>query len=479
MKKIALFILLGMISGFLGAYLYSQFIFNPISDIRYTSNSDQSDVQFASELATRQTSASSDIDFVKASKLATPSVVYIKTYSAQQYDRYSFYDLFFNGRSNQSQSVGSGSGVIFSKEGYIVTNNHVIDGAEKIEVISGKKTFIAELVGKDPSSDLAVIKVVDSSLIPIQISSSKNLEVGSWVLAVGNPFNLTSTVTAGIVSAKGRNIHLLKGQFPIESFIQTDAAINPGNSGGALVDLEGKLVGINTAILSRTGSYAGYGFAIPVDIVTKVVNDLIKYGQVQKAILGADVDEITDSYAKSNGVSDSYGVVISKVLESSAAQKAGLLEGDIILEINQNKMTSKSDYEEVLNYYSPGDQLKIGIVRARQKKEINAILTNINGTTSTYKREITKSEVLGAEFEIVPKIELDKYKIKQGIRIVKLYRGLIMRLGMDEGFIITSINNTPIKSVDQLTDILKNVRGKVIIEGITKEGSGVYYSFFF
>lgn len=223
------------------------------------------------------------IDFVEASKNSRESVVYIKTVS-ESYGRSSWLDLWLGGGGSMQQ-VGSGSGVIFKSDGYIITNNHVIDGADDIEVVRKKRTYKAKLVGSDPSTDLAVLKIEDTNLPAIKLGSSKDLEVGSWVLAVGNPFNLTSTVTAGIVSAKGRELNILKSNFPIESFIQTDAAINPGNSGGALVNPEGELVGINTAILSKTGSYAGYGFAVPIDIAKKIASDIIQYGMVQKPFL--------------------------------------------------------------------------------------------------------------------------------------------------------------------------------------------------
>lgn len=218
-------------------------------------------------------------DFVAASAQSTPSVVFIQTVGTGSYQNHSWFDWFFNGNS---QISSSGSGVIFSDNGYIITNNHVIEKADKIEVIHERRTYQAKVIGTDPSTDLAILKVEAEGLPAVKIGNSKNLQIGEWVLAVGNPFNLTSTVTAGIVSAKARNINVVNSQFPLESFIQTDAAINPGNSGGALVNSKGELVGINTAILSKTGSYTGYGFAVPVDIVVKVVKDLIKYGCVQK-----------------------------------------------------------------------------------------------------------------------------------------------------------------------------------------------------
>ncbi|MEQ9305937.1 MAG: trypsin-like peptidase domain-containing protein, partial [Marinoscillum sp.] len=232
----------------------------------------------------------SDVDFVLASERTQSSVVFIQTLSEYEYRTGSWLDWFFEPRS--SQQISSGSGVILSEDGYIVTNNHVIENADRIKVVHGKKTYDAKMIGKDPSTDLAVLKIEMNDLPAIQFANSDDVSVGQWVLAVGNPFNLTSTVTAGIVSAKGRNINILKDKFPIESFIQTDAAINPGNSGGALVNTQGALIGINTAILSRTGTYSGYGFAVPSNIVRKVFDDVRKYGEVQKAFTGAEFIDI-------------------------------------------------------------------------------------------------------------------------------------------------------------------------------------------
>lgn len=284
MKRTLKVIALGFFSGISGAYTFT--LFQPDLQISYPQelvyNMPQADyVNYYPP--SKSADMPSDVNFVEASKKSTSSVVYIKSTSEASYGRENPFDWFFEGK--QGQAVSSGSGVIFTQDGYIVTNNHVIEKSSKIEIIHNKRIYEAELVGTDPSTDLAVLKIDAQNLPNIKIGSSKDVAVGEWILAVGNPFNLTSTVTAGIVSAKGREINILKGKFPIESFIQTDAAINPGNSGGALVNTSGELIGINTAILSRTGTYNGYGFAVPVDIVKKIVMDLIEYGEVQKAFL--------------------------------------------------------------------------------------------------------------------------------------------------------------------------------------------------
>ena len=318
---------LGIAGGLTGAFLYVNFLSPQPVKVEDTF------LEYAEgEINPPPWKVASDIslsslpneDFKKASEISTPSVVFVQTLSEVEYRTGGWMNWFFEPRS--SQRIGSGSGVVFSADGYIVTNNHVIQDADEITVIAGKKSFQAELVGRDPSSDLAVIKVNSDELPVIKRGDSEKVAVGEWVLAVGNPFNLTSTVTAGIVSAKGRNINILKDKFPIESFIQTDAAINPGNSGGALVNSEGELIGINTAILSRTGSYAGYGFAIPVNIVKKVFNDLVKYGEVQKAFTGLEFIDIDSELADRLGIKNLDGVIVADVKYGSASDKAGVEE---------------------------------------------------------------------------------------------------------------------------------------------------------
>ncbi|MCC5946573.1 MAG: trypsin-like peptidase domain-containing protein [Bernardetiaceae bacterium] len=423
--------------------------------------------------------------FVNASAVGSESVIYIKTYTKSQ-PRQSWIDLFFDRRApqdGQNRQAGSGSGVIFSKEGYIVTNNHVIAGAEKIEVIHQKRSYIAEIVGTDPSSDLALIKIDAPSLKPVKVASSSSVRIGEWVIAIGNPFNLTSTVTAGIVSAKSRNLALLGGQFPIESFIQTDAAINPGNSGGALVNLKGELIGINTAILSQTGSYAGYGFAVPSDIVIKIIGDLKKYGEVQKAFIGADAREIDEELGNKLNMEKLEGVVLSQIDKDAAAQKAGLERGDIIIGIDNYTISSKSDFDEVLSYYSPGDKINVKYLRKNKVRNTQLLLTNINGTTDIVRRETIVSEELGADFEQVPLLERNKLGIKQGIRVKNVHRGFIQKMRIPTGFIITEVENrqrtVPIDSVDLLLETLKEAKGWVAIKGVHSNGEKDIYTVYF
>ncbi len=415
-------------------------------------------------------------NFVTASEKSTSSVVFIQTLSEYEYRTGGWMDWFFEPRS--SQQVGSGSGVVFSNDGYIVTNNHVIDEADEITVIAGKKSYPAKLVGRDPSSDLAVIKVDSDDLPPIEIGDSQEVRVGEWVLAVGNPFNLTSTVTAGIVSAKGRNINILREKFPIESFIQTDAAINPGNSGGALVNAEGKLIGINTAILSRTGSYAGYGFAIPVNIAKKVFNDILKHGEVQKAFVGAEFIDIDSDLADRLDIEDLDGVIVSDVTRSGAADKADLEKGDVIRKVNQTQVASKAVLEELIANSYPGDQLDILVERNGKLNTKKLILTNREGTTGILKRNTYTSVKLEVTFESVSKVERDLLGIRSGVKVVDFKKnGFFAELSIPKGFIITQVNSKLVDEPEELANILETIRGRFDIIGINERGRKVYYPF--
>ena len=418
------------------------------------------------------------LDFTTASANSTKSVVFIQTSSEIEYRRGGWMDWFFEARPQER--VGSGSGVIMSQDGYIVTNNHVVEGADKIKVIHGKKSYTGELVGRDPSTDLAVIKVDANDLPAIEVANSSEVQVGEWVLAVGNPFNLESTVTAGIVSAKGRNINILKDRFPIESFIQTDAAINPGNSGGALVNINGELIGINTAILSRTGSYAGYGFAVPSDIVVKVYNDFKRFGEVQKAYIGADYIDVDTEIASKLELQDMGGVIVAYVQEDGAARESGIKKGDVIREVNGMEIKGKASLEEIIGNSYPGDELNVSVLRDGKSLSKQLTLTNKEGTTDLLTSRTYYSDFLGAKFEPLPKVERDLYGIEYGIKVVEYNKsGFFARLDIPEGFIITTVNNSPIESPEEFAKIIERIRGNVIISGITERGRKVYFPYRF
>jgi Do/DeqQ family serine protease len=493
MKKVLIIILTGYVAGLIGAVTFFYLIKPELlagkdakddvsQEILVSNYIEPEDEPEVTKSSTPDVPVLSRLDvlsesFTDASRLSTSSVVYIKTVMEREYSN-TFLEWFFGERPSQS-FISTGSGVIYTSDGYVVTNNHVIENADAIEVIHEKRTYKAELIGSDPSTDLAILKIDGNDLPNIKIGRSRDLEVGEWVLAVGNPFNLTSTVTAGIVSAKGRQINILRANFPIESFIQTDAAINPGNSGGALVNTKGELVGINTAILSKTGSYAGYGFAVPVDIVSKIVEDLIKYKEVQKAFVGAEVSDIDQQLGEELELDNWNGVIIQTLQKGGAADKGGLKEGDIIVRLNDQDVRSKGEYEEVISYHSPGDRMDVTYKRGNKVADTQIILTNVQGTTEIITREIYTSRRLGADFEVVPKVEKDLLKIDDGVRITKIRSGFIKRLGIEEGFIVTHINKVPIKDAESLVDILVKIRGRVYVEGVSKDGVRGYYSYFF
>lgn len=399
-----------------------------------------------------------NVDFSKAAEKTIPSVVYINSIS-QSGVSYSFWDQMF-GMGGQQTQVSSGSGVIFSNDGYIVTNNHVVESAEKIQVIYNKRAYEAELIGTDASTDLAVLKIKESNLPAITLGSSKALAVGEWVVAVGNPFSLSSTVTVGIVSAKGRRINIVEDKFPIESFIQTDAAINPGNSGGALVNKNGELVGINTAILSRTGSYTGYAFAVPVDIAKKVIDDLIKHGISQKPIFGGNVIEYDYQNAAKydldiNG-KDLRGVLLGDVDRDGAAHAAGLREGDIITKLNSVDINSESAFEEELSFHSPGDKINITYLRDNKTGAATVTLVNKAGGTSIIKRKFYNDAVIGANLEAVD----------YGVRVTKIKDGLFKKLGLPENFTIIQINRQRVSDPQAVIDFFNTYKGKAMLYGI-------------
>ncbi|MAU25903.1 MAG: serine protease [Muricauda sp.] len=373
---------------------------------------------------------------------------------------------------------GSGSGVIINEKGYIVTNNHVIDDADELEVtLHDNTTYKATVIGTDPTTDLALIQIKADNLKPLTLVNSDDVEVGEWVLAVGNPFSLNSTVTAGIVSAKARNININKEKFAVESFIQTDAAINPGNSGGALVNLDGNLIGINTAIASRTGTYNGYGFAVPSNIVSKVVEDLLKYGSVQRGMMGVTIMTMNGNLAKEKDVDFMAGVWIENVGEDSAAEKAGLKKGDIILEVNGEKVTTSPRLQEIIARHRPGDKVKVLVNRDGKEKTFTVVLENSNGSTKISKKEHNEVlNFLGADFETLDKEKADELDIDGGVKVVNLYAGKLRKeTQIREGFIITHIDGKKVKDIKDVVEALENKRGGVMLEGIYEDMPGKYY----
>ncbi len=432
--------------------------------------------------------AESAINFVSAAQKAVPAVVHVKSKVEMQDTRSynSIWDYMYgNPHQNTVQGMVTGSGVIISNDGYIVTNNHVIDQAGKIEVtLSDRHTYTAKVVGRDPETDLAVLKIDATNLPFMAYGNSDDMQVGQWVLAVGNPYNLTSTVTAGIISAKGRNIDILpndpnKNLYPIESYIQTDAAVNPGNSGGALVNTDGQLVGINSAIASNTGSYTGYSFAIPVNLVRKVVADLLQYGTVQRAFLGVTIRTVDADIAKTAGLSSTNGIYVDAVTENGAAQAGGIKEGDVITKVGDQDVNDVAGLEEQIARMRPGDKVNITLNRDNKQMEIPVTLRNLDGNTGKVAAAESPSSLseLGASFSIASKDELGKLGLENGVKVVQLQQGKLREIGIQEGFIITKVDHQVVNSAADIEKILKNKTGGILVEGIYPNGTRAYYAF--
>lgn len=429
------------------------------------------------------------LDFTGTAEKVTPAVVHIRSTQGGQVSREERDPLreFFYGPSPmfRGPSQSTGSGVIINANGYIVTNNHVVQGADIVEVtMNDNSTYKAEVIGTDPDTDIALIKVNKADLPHLSFVDSDQAKVGQWVLAVGNPFNLNSTVTAGIISAKGRNINIINtnsrdgneqlGNTAIESFIQTDAAINPGNSGGALVSLDGGLLGINTAIASPTGSYSGYGFAVPANIVSKVVEDLITYGTVQRGWLGVTVQNMTSDLAKQENLDRNEGAFIVDFADNSAGKEAGLQKGDIVIQLDETDIKSSTALIEYIGRKRPGDKVNVRVDRKGKIVSVPVTLKNRNGEETTIKRE-EKGAIasLGLNLEDADQKLLNRLELKNGVRVSKLDNGKLSRYTeMREGFIITHVDDKAVKSVKEINEILKKKK-----EGDLVTFSGIYEDF--
>lgn len=432
-------------------------------------------------------------DFVKASKMTVPAVVSIKNYSNRTSARseQDMFDLFFGnpfGNNQKQQQApkdtpsGMGSGVIISPDGYIISNNHVIAGASKLEVVlSNKKSYIANLIGTDPTTDIALLKIEEKGLPYLNFANSDNVEVGQWVLAVGNPMGLNSTVTAGIVSAKGRSIDLLSQQSrtPIESFIQTDAAINPGNSGGALVNPNGELIGINSAISSKTGYYEGYGFAVPSNLARKVVEDIKKFGLVQRGFLGVKSLDLSDTrqvsaYNQQNktSIKAGDGVYLIEVVENGGAEAAGLRNGDIITKVDQTTVSSYYDLSFAVGSKRPGDQVAVSYLRNGKLNTVNVTLRDEKGGTSfRSKADLTVTEKIGADFEPLSERFKTDYGLNSGVVAKNVVDGSEMsKIGVVDNYIVIEVNGKPVNSQKDVEKILNGYSGNVQVKYVDEYG---------
>ncbi len=471
MKKLPLIVLVSLCSS-----LFTVFLIRWLDKPNHSPQRKDASAKYTnfnaspSNVESRVLFSAAPTDFIDAGKLVTPAVVHI---SARQSKR--GYDDFW-GRS--STEASSGSGVVISSEGLIVTNNHVIEDGTEFEItFNDRKTFEAELLGTDPNTDLALLKVnVNEELPYLQFADSDSTAVGEWVLAVGNPFNLNSTVTAGIVSAKGRNINILDSDYSIESFIQTDAVVNPGNSGGALVNTRGELVGINTAIITKSGRYEGYSFAVPSNLAQKVVVDLKEFGVVQRAFLGVMITDVTNDIAEEYDLKSLDGVYVSQVNTGSAAQDAGLQEGDIIIEINKTKVKSTPELQEQIARFRPGNKIQVIYLRKGRKKSGELVLKNKSNTTTLINKvESNLQKTLGVELRDLNESEMRKLRT-DGIKVISLREGSkLFYTNMEPGFIITKLNDQEVTDLNEFLEILENKKGKIILEGVYEDYSGEYY----
>jgi Do/DeqQ family serine protease len=480
-KKSASYIAFAFIGAVIALSLYSHFNSNDNKTVAM----EQKPIQLTSYSQPVSLPPAQLPDLTQAAEKSVSAVVHITTKTKT--NSYYFdggndiFEYFFGPRGNSrptpQYSEAAGSGVIISEDGYIVTNNHVVDGAQDINVIlNDNRKFSAKVIGRDLNTDIALVKIDAKNLTVLSWGDSEALKLGEWVLAVGNPFNLTSTVTAGIVSAKSRSINITGGQMPIESFIQTDAAVNPGNSGGALVNSRGELVGINTAIASRTGSYSGYSFAIPVSIVHKVVEDLRKYGEVQRALLGVSIADIDDKLAKEKKLDRTEGAYVAEVTPEGGAKVAGIKEGDIIVAINATKVNSRAQLQEQVGKHRPGDQVVVTVRRDGTEKVFNVTLKNTKGNTSIVKESFS---LLGAEFGEISQKDKDRLNIDQGVQILKITSGKLKNVGVRPGFIITDVNKISVGSVEDIKRVISQSSDKkpVLIEGVYPDGKWTYYVF--
>jgi len=422
------------------------------------------------------------LDLTYAAEQTVNAVVHVTTETAVNV-RDPFADYFWGYRAPQQQQVrqGAGSGVIISNDGYIVTNNHVVEGADKIQVhLNDSRVMEGKVIGRDPSTDLALLKIEAKDLATVPYGNSDDVRVGEWVLAVGNPMNLTSTVTAGIVSAKARNINLLQYDasrdiIPLESFIQTDAAVNPGNSGGALVNASGELVGINTAIASATGAYTGYSFAIPVNIVQKVANDLLEFGSVQRAYIGVSIRDMDEQLAKGSGMDRIRGVYVNGITDGGAAQKAGMKTGDVIVKVGNIDVNNVPQLQEQVGKFRPGNKVPVTVLRNGDEQVFDMVLRGKEGATVAAVDTRSATSALGAEFQSATADELRALGVEYGVKVTTINGGKFRSSGIREGFIITRIDQEAIKEPAQLERLLTNKRGGVLVEGIYPNGTRAYY----
>lgn len=461
-----LLILLVVVAAFIGAVTGSLLTFRYLDQgAPYQSIEDRQTLRLTSFQRDSLQRVPANLNFEAAAKNVTPAVVHIRAVYGGGEFSINPLDNYFN-----PQARSSGSGVIISDDGYIVTNNHVIEEATNLEVVlNNNQRFYAKVVGRDPNTDLALLKIKSKNLPFIKYGNSDQVGPGEWVLAIGNPFDLNSTVTAGIVSAKARNIGILRDRnsLNVESFIQTDAAVNPGNSGGALVNLRGELIGINTAIATATGGYAGYSFAIPVSLVKKIMDDLLEFGEVQRGLLGVQIRDVTADIAENYHLDVVQGVFIDRVNRGSAASESGLEAGDVITAIDSHPVNSVSELQEWVARNRPGESVSVKFRREQTEKVVKATLKNFDGTEATTRKEV-RFEIEGGTFEDLSYRELTRMNLEGGVRLRQLADGKWKASGLTQDFIITYIDKVAVNNVEDLNRILEIKNGGILVEGVSK-----------
>lgn len=471
--------LMAVLGAIIALFAYTKFFEKaPAEVLRDTSGVDSGKAQaYLTSLQQRP----GQIDFTYAADQTVHAVVHVRTKSMMGSQPQNPIMEFFYGPQYKQQPRevrGFGSGVIISADGYIITNNHVIEDAEDVEVaLNNRRIYPAEIIARDPATDIALLKIKAENLPFIKYGDSDALKVGEWVLAVGNPFNLTSTVTAGIVSAKGRSLQLNEGDYAIESFIQTDAALNMGNSGGALVNTNGELVGITSAILSPSGAYAGNSFAIPVSIVKKVVDDLMKFGAVQRALIGVNIRDIENEDADKFNLKEVRGVLITNVIDGGAAQAGGLKENDVIVEFDGQPVNTVSELQDHVGRHRPGDKATVTYIRSGKENSASLVLKNASGNTEVVKFAADNDVVYGAKLEAINSSDKRKYDIENGVKVVDPGKGRFGDLGMQKGFIILSVNGRRVEKPSDVRQYSNNESSLKSIGGIQPDGTILNYQF--
>lgn len=468
---------MALLGASIALFAYTKIVVKPTAAVM--KDSSKVELQNARTYLTSLQTQEGQIDFTYAAELTVHAVVHVHIKMMGAQDN-SIMDWFYGDRNSKPREIsGWGSGVIISDDGYIITNNHVVENAESVDVtLNDKRTFIAKVVGRDPGSDIALLKIKAENLPFIKYGDSDQLKLGEWVLAVGNPFNLTSTVTAGIVSAKGRgNLHINEGDYSIESFIQTDAALNMGNSGGALVNTKGQLVGITSAIYSPNGAYSGNSFAIPVTIVKKVVDDLKQYGQAQRAFIGVNIQDLVSEDADKYKLSEVKGVLITRVMEYGSAKDAGLKENDIILKFDGNSVNTVSELQEQVSKHRPGDKGTVTYFRNGKENTIPIVLKNQAGNTNVVTAAMEGDIVFGAQLEALGSSEKNSLNVDYGVKVVEVNEGKFKDIGMPRGYIILSVNGKKVKTPADIREFTNNEKSLKSISGIQPDGSILNYQF--